>query len=74
MSIDQLTAEALQLPADEREKLAETLWHSLDEDDAQIDRDYDAELSALVMERDNEIRSGKEKTISHEEVMRRLKE
>jgi putative addiction module component (TIGR02574 family) len=65
MSVEQLTAEALKLPVEEREQLASILYSSLPEDD-------DPELTAELKRRLDEIQSGKVKTIPWEETMARV--
>ncbi len=73
MSIDQLTAEALRLPARERALLAGSLWDSLgDPPDASNEKD-DAAVVALALEREREIESGRVKAVSHEEIMAKFR-
>jgi len=72
MSIDQIAAEALRLPAKERAMLAESLWESLVDPfkPAEID---DGEALALAIERDRQLETGEVQALSHEEMMSRLR-
>ncbi len=73
MSIDQIAAEALQLPLKERAMLAESLWESLgDPFRTPADKD-DAAALALAVERDRQLESGEVQPLSHEEMMARLR-
>jgi len=73
MSIDQLAAEALRLPPQERAILAESLWESL-ADPFEITADADdVETVALAVERDRQIEAGEIQPVSHEEMMARLR-
>jgi len=73
MSIDQIAAEALRLPPKERALLAESLWESLqDPYEARTDMD-DAAALELALERDRQIESGEVESISHDELMARLR-
>ena len=65
MSIDQLTAEAMALPLEEREVLAQKLWESIDE---QEELDLDPEYKRVVLRRLEELESGKVVGLSWEEV------
>ena len=66
MSIDQLTAEALSLPPEERETLAQKLWESIDD---QEELDLEPEYMREVLRRVEELRSGKVVGIPWEEVL-----
>ncbi len=67
MSIDQLTAEALALPTEDREALAYTLLDSVPaKDEPEFDEDFLRELHR----RGEELDSGAVQGIPHEEVMR----
>ena len=66
MSIDQLTAEALALPPEERETLAYTLLESVD---GQADPEIDPEYMREILRRVEEMDSGAVQGIPHEEVM-----
>jgi hypothetical protein len=73
MSIDQIAAEALRLPAKERAMLAESLWESLTDPfkiPAEID---DAEALTLAKERDRQVEAGEVPPLSHAELMARLR-
>lgn len=73
MSIDQIAAEALRLPAKERAILAESLWESL-EDPFKIPAESDDdETLKLALERDRQLETGEVKALSHEELMSRLR-
>jgi putative addiction module component (TIGR02574 family) len=73
MSIDQIAAEALRLPPEQRALLAESLWQSLadpGESPAEMD---EAEALALALERDRQMETGEVQAISHTEMMARLR-
>jgi hypothetical protein len=71
MNIDQIANEALQLDLKDRAMLAETIWESL-EDPYFISADVsDEESIRLAKQRDDEIKSGDVKPISHKELMNR---
>ena len=68
MSIDQIAAAALRLPANERAKLAESLWESL------VDPfKVPAESDDTEAERDSRLESREVQPLSHEELMSRLR-
>jgi putative addiction module component (TIGR02574 family) len=69
LSIQQIESEALSLPADERARLAEALIESLDEDE-RIERAWAEE----VERRAEDLRTGRVKGVSHEEVMASVKD
>jgi hypothetical protein len=74
MSIDQIAPEALRLPARERALLAAALWESIEDPfELAVDRD-DGEAISLAEMRDRELESGAVAPISHEEMMRRLRQ
>jgi putative addiction module component (TIGR02574 family) len=73
MSIEQIASEALRLPPEERARLAESLWESLEDPfkaPAGLD---DAAALALAVERDHEVEKGLVQPVSHEEMMARLR-
>jgi hypothetical protein len=73
MSIDQIAAEALRLPARERALLAESLWESLSSPhETSADMDDRAAL-ALARERDQQIEAGEVSSVLHDEMMARLR-
>ena len=73
MSIDQIAAEALRLPPQERAMLAESLWESLtDPFEVGAEAD-DAETVTLAVERNRQIETGEVQPVSHEEMMARLR-
>lgn len=71
MTIDQLTTEAMQLPASSRAELAEKLVESLDftEDDATR-----AAWAAEAIRRRDDVRSGRVQTIPGEQVMAEIRQ
>ena len=74
MSIDQIAPEALRLPARERALLAASLWESIEDPfELAVARD-DEDAIELAMERDAELESGTVKSMSHEELMQRLRQ
>ena len=74
MSIDQITPEALKLPTRERALLAASLWESI-EDPFELPVDLDDEDSLnLAEKRDQEIESGQVAAVSHQDLMRRLRQ
>jgi hypothetical protein len=73
MSIEQIAAEALQLPARERAMLAESLWESL-ADPFKVDAPADdSDGIALALERDRQLETGEVQPVSHQEVMAKLR-
>ena len=73
MSIDQLVSEALRLPVKERALLAESLGESLEDTfEGSVVRDEQA-ATALALERDRQIETGKVKVVTHDEMMARLR-
>jgi putative addiction module component (TIGR02574 family) len=73
MSIDQIAAEALRLPPNERAMLAESLWESLTDPFKIPPESDDAEAIALALERDRQLETGAVPPLSHEELMSRLR-
>jgi putative addiction module component (TIGR02574 family) len=73
MSIDQIAAEALRLPPNERAMLAESLWESLTDPFKIPAESDDAEAIALALERDRQLEAGAVQPLSHEELMSRLR-
>ncbi len=68
-SIAQLTSDALSLPVDDRIRLAQRLWESL-QDSGNIDSgDNDAKTLELAEQRDDELTSGSVKGISHADAI-----
>jgi putative addiction module component (TIGR02574 family) len=72
MSIDQISGEALRLPASERARLAEALWESLSDpfEAAHLD---EASTIQLALERARQMEAGEVQTIAHDELMARLR-
>src|SRR5260221_5668214 len=73
MSIDQIAAEALRLPPNERAMLAESLWESLTDPFKIPAESDDAEAIALALERDRQLEAGEGPPLSHQELMSRLR-
>jgi hypothetical protein len=74
MSIDEIAPEALKLPTRERALLAASLWESI-EDPFELSVDLDDEASLnLAEKRDQEIESGQVAAVSHQDLMRRLRQ
>ena len=73
MSLDQIAAEALRLPPEERALLAESLWESLEDPfEARTEID-EASALALAVERDQQIEQGEVNAVPHDELMARLR-
>jgi putative addiction module component (TIGR02574 family) len=68
MSLEEIKAQALKLPPDDRETLAQELWQSLEK------APLDPEFMAMLDRRWEEIATGKVQTVSHEEVMANARE
>jgi len=66
MITEELIADAMALPLEERVSLAQALWESIDADLAEVD---ERAAIAEVIERDQELSSGKVTGRTHEEVM-----
>jgi putative addiction module component (TIGR02574 family) len=73
MNINQIAAEALRLPPQERAMLAESLWESLTDPFKNPAAADDADAVALAMERDRQLDAGEVQPVSHEEMMARLR-
>jgi len=73
MSIDQIAAQALRLPAKQRAMLAGSLWESLTDPYQAPPQPDDAAALALALERDRELEAGEGHPVSHEEMMSRLR-
>ena len=73
VSIDQIAAEALRLPAKERALLAESLWESLADPFKVPVAPDDAATLALAVERDHQVETGEVQPVSHDEMMARLR-
>ena len=74
MSIDQIAPEALKLPTRERALLAASLWESI-EDPFELSVDLDDQASLdLAEKRDQEIERGQVAAVSHQDLMRRLRQ
>lgn len=73
MSIEQIAPEALRLPMRERAFLAASLWESIEDPYDLASERSDEEALSLAFERDAEIEAGLVQTISHSELMARLR-
>jgi putative addiction module component (TIGR02574 family) len=73
VSIDQIAAESLRLPAKERALLAGSLWESLDDRSTTTTQMDDAAAAALALERDARIESGQVEAVPHEQMMAALR-
>lgn len=73
MSIEQIASEALRLPPEQRARLAESLWESLEDPFKVPAAMDDAAALALAVERDREVEKGLVQPVSHEELMARLR-
>jgi putative addiction module component (TIGR02574 family) len=73
MSIDQIAAEALRLPPQERAMLAESLWESLTDPFKVPAEADDAEAIRLSLERDRQLETSQVQPLSHEELMSRIR-
>lgn len=74
MNINELAPQALRLSVKERALLAASLWESI-EDPYELKVDLsDDEAIDLAMVREEEIESGKVNPISHNEMMKRLRQ
>jgi hypothetical protein len=73
MSIEQIAAEALRLPAKERALLAGSLWESLEDPFAANTEMDDPATVALAIDRDLQMESGQAQAITHDEMMARLR-
>jgi len=73
MSIEQIAAEALRLPAQQRALLAESLWESLaDPFLSPAEMDDEAALK-LALKRDQALEAGEVQPLTHDELMARLR-
>lgn len=73
MSLDQIVAEALRLPVDQRASLAESLWESIEDPSERSLPMGDTAAAALAIERDRQMEAGVVTPILHEELMARLR-
>jgi putative addiction module component (TIGR02574 family) len=69
VGLNELTSRALSLPIEERVKLAQALWESLEEGGAAMDAEGEAEALALARKRDAELSAGEVQGAEHDEVM-----
>ncbi|MCF8373649.1 MAG: addiction module protein [Bacteroidales bacterium] len=73
MNIDQITLETLRLNVRERALLAETIWESLDSPNTLSSDISDEEAISLARQRDREIEKGEVDSLTHNELMNRLR-
>jgi len=74
MSIDQITSEVLQLSPQDRAVLAELIWESLEEPYILSSSFTDKEAITIAKQRDLEVSQEKVETLSHKELMSRLRD
>ena len=72
MTKTQLAKKALALPLSQRVKLAEALWESIEQTLPEDDEDTRAALE-LTQRRAQELDSGKVRSLSHTELMERVR-
>ena len=73
MSFDQIVAEALRLPVQQRALVAASLWESIEDPfELRVQMD-DATATALAIERDRQMEAGEVTPILHDEMMARLR-
>jgi putative addiction module component (TIGR02574 family) len=65
MTLEELKAEALKLPSDEREWLADFLYASVDGEDSDLGEAWQAEIARRI----DEVRSGAVRTIPAEQAL-----
>lgn len=73
MSVEQIASEALRLSPQERARLAESLWESLEDPFAVPAELSDEDALNLALERDRQIESGEVQPISHDVLMAKLR-
>ncbi len=73
MQIDQIASQALRLDPTERAFLAEVLWESLGDPNIISEDLSDEEAIRLATKREEEMETGIVESISHSELMRRLR-
>jgi Putative addiction module component len=73
MNIEEITPQALRLPARERAFLAASLWESVENPYALAADRSDQDALALALARDAELESGAVAPISHSDLMSRLR-
>ena len=73
MSIDQIASEALRLSPRERALLAESLWESLEDPFISTAELSEKEAEALAIARDRQMKKGEVQSLSHDELMKRLR-
>ena len=66
----EITNRIMALPAAERAAIAQTVWQSIEEDEAIIPPQSDAEAIASAHRRDAEMSRGRVSQRAHQEVMR----
>lgn len=73
MSVDQIVAEALRLPVEQRVQVAASLWESIEDPFAPPLQMDEETAIALAIERDRQMEAGEVTPILHDEMMRRLR-
>ena len=73
MNIEQITPQALRLPARERALLAASLWESVKDPYALASDRSDEDAVALALVRDAEMESGAVVPLTHHDLMSRLR-
>lgn len=73
MSIDQIAPDALRLPPRERALLAASLWESIDDPYVLAADRSDEEAITMALVRDAELVSGAVASLSHSQLMARLR-
>jgi len=73
MNMKQIASMALQLDTKDRAVLAEALWESLEDPYMDPRETTDEEAIRLAKQRDDEIERGVVSTLSHSELMNRLR-
>lgn len=72
VSLSQLTQDALSLSTEDRVRLAQVLWDSVNGNGGYDQLRYEEETIQEALRRDEEMESGRVPGIPHEEVMSRL--
>jgi putative addiction module component (TIGR02574 family) len=74
MSIASINSEALGLPLRERILLAESLWESIGDPFEESPAMSDEDALQLAIKRDQDIESGEVEPLTHDDMMRRLRQ
>ncbi len=73
MGIEQIASEALSLSPHDRAVLAQTIWESLESPYLVASELSDDEAIVLAKQRDREIENGEVESLSHSELMTKLR-